>query len=199
LDALKLPQFSLQRFARLFVLLVLFVTAVSYVLGFLSDNPLAYFAGFESREAYLSRHLGGYYAAVQFINANLPQNSKTLFLWEPRSYYALRAVQPDAILDAFIGHRSKLHDADSIIAELSKAGYTHILLSRTGLDYQLQTGYDPITSDDMAALIDLVSRKATLVYGKIPFQVVTRNGKPSLFGAQDDPYAIYAIGQGGMP
>jgi hypothetical protein len=199
LDTITLSQFSLQRFARLLVLFVLGFTALGYAIGLASDNVLGYLAGAESREAYLSSHLGGYYAAIQFMNRNLSTDSKTLFLWEPRSYYASRAVQPDAILDAFTHRRWLLHDADSIAAALGEEGYTHILLSRTGLDYLLQTGYDPIGSDDMAVLTDLVSRDLKQVYGKTSFQIVTREGKPSVLGEADDPYAIYEIVPRGTP
>ncbi len=193
LDALTLTQFSLQRFARLFVLFVLGVTALSYLLGFAATNPLALIAGSQSRQGYLSSQLGDYYAAIQFLNHNLPTNSKTFFLWEPRSYYAARPVQPDVILDAFADRRSKYPDANAFAASLRAEGYTHVLLSRAGLDYLLQSGYDPISSQDLRVLQNLVSHDLRLVYGKTPFQIVTRDGKPALLDAEEDPYAIYEI------
>jgi 4-amino-4-deoxy-L-arabinose transferase-like glycosyltransferase len=192
LDALALSQFSLQRFARLLVLLVLALTALGYCIGVASGNALAYLVGAESRDAYLARHLGGYYAAMQFVN-ELPAASKVLFLWEPRSYYARRVVQPDAILDAFAHRRATLRDADSIAAALRSEGYTHILLSRGGLDYILQTGYDSITLEDAQVLQELLSRHAKPVYGKTPFEIVARENKPALRGAAEEPYAIYEL------
>jgi 4-amino-4-deoxy-L-arabinose transferase-like glycosyltransferase len=192
LAAIDLPQFSLQRFARLLVLLVLGLTAFSYALGFASVNAFGYLAGFESRDAYLARALGGYYAAVQFVNT-LPSNSKTLFLWEPRSYYARRAVQPDAILDAFADRWSHFPAADAFAAELSREGYTHILLNRAGLDYLLQSGYDPIDHREIALLQDLTARDWKQVYGRTPFEIVARDGKPAVLGANNDAYAIYEI------
>ncbi len=192
LAVIDLPQFSLQRFARLLVLLVLGLTAFSYALGFASVNAFGYLAGFESRDVYLARALGGYYAAIQFVNT-LPPNSKTLFLWEPRSYYARRTVQPDAILDAFAHLHSQFHDADSLAAALRQQGYTHILLSRVGLNYLLQTAYDPIAANDTQMLQDLTVRDLKQVYGKTPFEIVMRGGAPTLLGASNDQYAVYEI------
>jgi len=193
LAALDLPQFSIQRFARLVIALVLGLTVSSQALNLASDNALAYLAGFESREAYLTRHLDGYYAAIQFVNANLPANARVYFLWEPRSYYAERAVQPDAILDAWAHLRWQYHDVDSIAAALRERGYTHLLLSRSGLDFMLQTGNDPITLDDARALEALAARHLRQIYGKTPLETVTRNDKPAVLGAADAPYAIYEI------
>ena len=187
-----LPQFSLQRFARLLVLLVLGLTAFNYAMGFASDNVFAYLSGFESRDTYLAGTLGGYYKAIQYVNT-LPPSSQTLFLWEPRSYYARRNVQPDAILDAFAHLDSQFHDADSLTAALRQQGYTHILLSRIGLDYLLQTAYDPIATADTQLLQEMTARYWKQVYGNTPFEIVTRDGVPALLNASDDQYAVYEI------
>ncbi len=193
LAAFDLPQFSLARFARLVVLSVCGLTALSYALGFASDGALGYLAGAESRDAYLTRHLGGYYAALKFVNANLPKEARVLFLWEPRSYYADRAAQPDAILDAWAHLHWQYDDADSIAVVLRERGYTHVLLSRAGLDFMLQTGNDPISPEDIRALEEFASRHLHLVYGKTPLQITIRNGKPAVLNASEEPYAVYEI------
>jgi hypothetical protein len=192
LSAFDLPQFSLQRFARLVMLLVFGLTALGYAIGFASGGTFAYLVGVESREAYLARHLGAYGAALRFINTELPRDARIVFLWEPRSYYAARATQPDAILDAWTHLRWQYHDSATIAAELRARGYTHVLLHRAGLDYFLQSGYDPISLDDVRALEELLAR-ADQVYGKTPLQIVTREGKPAVLNAAEDAYAIYAL------
>jgi len=189
LEVLDLPQFSLQRFARLLVLVVLGLTTLSYALAFASENVLATLAGFESREAYLSRHLGGYYAAMQFVNNKLPSDSKTLFLWEPRSYYARRTVQPDAILDAFNHLRYLYRDADGIARALREQGYTHILLNRAGLNYFFSSQTDPIDVNELGELQALLTRHASQIYGTIPFEVA--NG--AIIRAEQEPYAVYEL------
>jgi len=192
LSAFDLPHFSLQRFTRLVMWLVLGLTALGYAIGFASSGTLAYLVGAESREAYLARHLGAYGAALRFINTALPRDARIVFLWEPRSYYAARATQPDAILDAWTHLRWQYHDSVTIAAEWRARGYTHVLLHRAGLDYFLQSGYDPISLDDVRALEELLAR-ADQVYGKTPLQIVPREGKPAVLNAAEDAYAIYAL------
>ncbi|MCX7841279.1 MAG: hypothetical protein N2559_17725, partial [Anaerolineae bacterium] len=193
LSALDMPQFSLQRFTRLVVLLVLGLTALGYAIGFASSSALAYLVGAESRAAYLTRHLGEYGAAMQFINTQLPREARILFLWEPRVYYAERAAQPDSILDAGAHWRWQYRDVDAIAAEWRARGYTHVLLSRAGLDFILQSGYDPVSLDDARALEELLARYATLVYGKTSLQIVMREGKPAVSNADKESYAIYRL------
>jgi hypothetical protein len=147
--------FSLQWFVTTVLLLALGLNAVSSALHFVSDSPLAYLAGFESRESYLTRHLGLYYTTVVHINENLPPSAKVLFLWEPRSYYCQRDCQPDAILDKFKHLTYKYHDAEGIAEYLHREGVTHLLLYQTGLEHILGARFDPITPDDMAALSTL--------------------------------------------
>lgn len=193
LSALDLPQFSLQRFTRLVVLLILGLTALGYAIGFASSGALAYLVGAESRAAYLMRNLGEYGAAIRFINTQLPRDAHVLFLWEPRVYYAERAAQPDSILDAWAHLRWRYRDVEAIAAELRARGYTHILLSRAGLDFILQSGYDPVSLDDARALEELLARYANQVYGKTSLHSVVREGRPSLASTTNDAYAVYEI------
>jgi hypothetical protein len=192
LSAFDLQQFSLQRFTRLVMLLVLGLTALGYAIGFASSGTLAYLVGAESRAAYLARQLGAYDAALRFVNTQLPRDARVLFLWEPRSYYAARATQPDAILDAWAHLRWQYHDAATIAGEWRARGYTHVLLNRVGLDYILQSGYDPVSLDDVHVLEELLAR-ADQVYGKTPLHIVTREGKPAVLNAAEDAYAIYRL------
>ncbi len=192
LVVLDLKQFSLQRFARLLLILVVCLTALSYVLNFASNNPFRYLSGAESRDAFLARQLGDYYSAVQFVNKQLRPGDKVLFLWEPRSYYVQRAVQPDVILDTLPHLHWQYHSADSIVAALRASGYTHILLDRQGLNYLLQSGYDAITADDVQVLLDM-QRQLKQIYGRIPLEIASRQGMPAVAEADQDRYAIYEI------
>ncbi len=192
LVAFNLKAFSLHRFARLVVMLVLGLTAVSYILSFASNDPFRYLGGAESRPAFLARHLGDYYGAVQFMNSQLKPTDKVLFLWEPRSYYVQRAVQPDTILDVLPHLRWQYHSADSIIAALRAEGFTHILLDRQGLNYLLQTGYDPITDEDIQILRDM-QHYLNQVYGHVPLEIASHPSMLSVVGVESDRYAIYEI------
>ncbi len=193
LRALDFAQFSLHRFARLVVLLVMLLTFSSYAIEIIADNPLRFLAGLESRDDYLSRRLGPYYAAIQYVNHNLPTTSRVLFLWETRSYYAQRWVQPDASLDLFPHWTWQLPDADSVVALWRSEGYTHVLMSRIGLDFMIQSEGGPVTVRDLGILQEIVKRDLRQVYGQIPFEVVSRDGKLRVVGADQEAYAVYEL------
>ena len=193
LGALDFAQFSLQRFARLLVVLVLGFTLVNYIFSFAANYPLPYLVGAETRDAFVARNLGDYDRVVQFVNTQLPAKANVLALWEPRSYYLDRPVQPDAVLDIFAHLRWQYRDANAIASVLRRAGYTHVLLNRSGVNYLLQSGYDPIADTDIQVLETLVTQHFKQVYGKIPFQVISNDGRPALLDADNDPYAVYEI------
>lgn len=156
--------FSLQWFVTTVLLLALGLNAVSSALHFISDSPLPYLTGFESKESYLTRHLGLYYTSVFHINENLPPSAKVLFLWEPRSYYCQRDCWPDAILDKFKHLTYKYHDAEGIAEYLHREGVTHLLLYQAGLEYILEAQFDPITPDDVATLAALQGSYLRLIH-----------------------------------
>jgi len=193
LDALTLPQFSVHRFARAIVFLVLVLGAANNTLSLAADNPLRYLGGYESREAYLVRHLGALYDAAKFVNTQLPANAKVLFLWEPRGYYFQRDVQPDSILDQIANLHWRWQSVEKIAAALRAEGYTHVLLNRAGLDYHLQSGYDPLTQDELSTLLALESNYFKQIYGNIGLEIETRDGKRVIIGATQEPYAVYEL------
>ncbi|MFB0534011.1 MAG: ArnT family glycosyltransferase [Anaerolineae bacterium] len=156
--------FSLQWFVTTVLLLTLGLNAVSSALHFISDSPLPYLTGFESKENYLTRHLGLYYTTVVHINENLPPSAKILFLWEPRSYYCQRNCWPDALLDKFKHLTYKYHDAEGVAEYLHREGVTHLLLYQTGLEYILEARFDPITPDDVATLTALQEDHLRLIH-----------------------------------
>jgi len=156
--------FSLQWFVTTVLLLALGLNAVSSALHFISDSPLPYVAGFESRESYLTRHLGLYYTTMVHINENLPPSARVLFLWEPRSYYCQRDCWPDALLDKFKHLTYQYRDAEGNAEYLHREGVTHLLLYQTGLEHILEARFDPITPDDMAALSVLQEDHLRLIH-----------------------------------
>jgi hypothetical protein len=150
--------FSLQWFVTTVLLLTLGLNAVASTLHFTSDSPLPYLTGFESKESYLTRHLGLYHTTVVHINENLPTSAKILFLWEPRSYYCQRDCWPDALLDRFL-HLTYLYpDADALARAWAEAGVTHVLLYRLGMEVIIQADFDPVTPRDLAIMDDLRTR-----------------------------------------
>jgi hypothetical protein len=188
LRPLDLPQFSLQRFARLVIALVFALTLSSYALAFASNSLLAYLVGAESRADYLARTLGAYDRAAQFIAKQLPADARILALWEPRSYYIQRAIQPDAILDQFPYLLAQTRDADAIARRWQSEGYTHVLLNRQGLNAMLTSQYDPVSLDDVRVLQQVLARHAQAIHGE-PLEIV--NG--AIKNADAAPYVLYAL------
>lgn len=183
-----LAQFSLQRFMRLLTVIILGLTLLSYALAFVANNPFAFINGSVSRDSFLEGSLGDYYGAAKFINTELPRNARLVTLWEPRSYYIHRAIQPDVILDLFEHRLSQTRDMETIALGWRNAGYTHLLLYRKGLNQLFTSQYDPISFGDVQTLQMLLTRYGRLIYGE-PLEV-EGNG---IVHAESAPYAIYAL------
>ena len=144
--------FSVHRFVLLVLAVALALNALSFVLAFISDSPLPYILGLETKDIYLNRHLGEYYRAVSFVNEDLPPSARVLFLWEPRSYYCQRDCQPDAILDKFKHLTYEYGDGEGITEWLHAQGISHVLFHKAGLEHMLTARFDPILPTDVAVL-----------------------------------------------
>ncbi len=156
----KLPQFdlskfSVSRFVNIAVGLALVLTIVDVGLLTLKINPAPYVVGLESRDEYLTRRLGAHYAAMQQINQQLPPNARVVFLWEPRSYYCRLDCQPDSILDRFPHLVYQYRSTEAIAQAWQKAGATHVLIHRSGLDFLLQEQPEMIDVDTLQSLENL--------------------------------------------
>ncbi|MCP4427695.1 MAG: hypothetical protein GY803_24690, partial [Chloroflexi bacterium] len=96
------PQFSLHRFLKLALGLVLALNLISQFTDWLPRAPWTYVVGGDSRAVTLRRALGAHYAAMEAIN-ELPPDAVVAFLYEPRSYYCDRDCRPDSKIDE-LGH-----------------------------------------------------------------------------------------------
>jgi hypothetical protein len=153
LRALDTRFFSLQRLVGMSVALVLAANLSYQVICVLRIRPLPVLVGEESRDAFLTRTLGAHYAAMQLVDEHVPADGRVLFLWEPRSYYCSRSVQPDAILERWAWLRHQYgDDLTAISRRLDQEGYTHVLLHRTGLELVREAELDPLTEADWNAL-----------------------------------------------
>lgn len=152
LGTLDTPHFSLRRLVGMSVVLVLASNLCYQLLGVVRIDPLGVLVGEESREAFLTRNLGAHYAAMELVNERVPAEGRVLFLWEPRSYYCRRAVQPDPILErwAWLLHQHG-GNVDDVARALQDEGYTHLLFHRAGFDFVRQDQLDPPDESDLAA------------------------------------------------
>jgi hypothetical protein len=123
---------------RLFIKKVLFLILVGSLvwnMWFLGKQFLAvgYYKpvlGMEEERAFLIRKVPGY-LALEFINRNLPKNSRTLCVWTGvYGYYIDRQYYSDTFIEDFTLKR--LIDTSATGKEfsqrLTQAGYTHIFL-----------------------------------------------------------------------
>ncbi|HET9909123.1 MAG TPA: glycosyltransferase family 39 protein [Anaerolineales bacterium] len=134
----------------------IFVNLLDMGLILLSRNPLAIATGIVTKESYLSRYQPGYADALRIISQLSPQ-SKTYFLFEPRSYGMHRAVQPDAILDNF-SHDIFLHKTpEDIISAWQAEGYTHVLVNKRNAEAILENRGEGPLLDEVTGSLKLVS------------------------------------------
>ena len=193
LNVLDVSLFSFQRFSSIVVLVVLASTALGYALDFAGDNPLGYIAGIESRESWLTRHLGDYLTVTEFMNTRLPAGAKILFLWEPRSYYVNRSVQPDTTVDNSPHLQSLFPTAAGLVDALRRAGYTHILVNRAGLENLLETHGHPVSVGELNTLNELTARYLRQVYPDKPLEPFTLGDVPTVKDAETGPYGVYEM------
>jgi hypothetical protein len=149
------PRFSIRRFANLLIGLALALNLVELSLSFVQVNPLAYLAGSETRAEYLTHRLGAYYAAVTQMNQTLPPTAVVLFLWEPRSYFCQMECRPDSILDQLAHDQYLYGSADKIVEAWQKAGITHVLLHRQGLEFVKHEGTEALHQPALDQLVVL--------------------------------------------
>lgn len=194
LARLELPQFNVQRFASLLIMLALIFNLTSNVLATFFNRPFDVLLGIETRQEFLTRQLGDHYTLSQWLNENVPRDARIVSLWEPRTYYIERAIEADALLDRF-GHLFFLYegDANKIAAEWRNEGFTHVLLFRAGLNDFLQSQYDPISEAEMKTLQELETNHLRLVYDRASLGLFTNEKGLALKDWETQPYAVYEI------
>jgi len=126
--------FSLRRFVGVAIGLVLLLNLGEQGLELLTRQPLVVVSGQETRQTYLQRNLGSHYEAMQALDDHTPPDARLLFLWEPRSYYAPRHAQPDAILDQWPHLVEQYRSTDKSADALRAEGITHILWHQQGAE-----------------------------------------------------------------
>jgi hypothetical protein len=188
-----LPSFSLSRFARLVATFVLGLSVTAQAIDLAALNPLPFLTGLESSDEYLSRRLTprGYYDAMQNLAALSPKD-KVLFLWEPRGYYAQGRAQvsPDALLDRFGDLRFRYGSPLAMADSLRDEGYTHILLSRVGLNYFVTNRSDAVSPQDIVALQRMLADDCRQISGDSSVEFAADG---SIVNAESDTYALYEI------
>jgi len=161
------------------------VSVVAFVTVFISFNifylknywntlqPLQYVLGEETKEAFLSRHVGSY-PAIRYINDTLPQDARVFLMFlGGRGYYLERDYwhEPSFGMNSLKEMVQSSKSEEDFQSVMQKIAYTHVLLRTDMFDKFLRDNY---------------SREEIVLF----FNRVKRYWKP-LFGA--GLYAVYEI------
>ncbi len=157
------PHFSLKRLVTMAIGLVLAMTLFTQTIQFLAINPLAYLVGAESRELFLRRQMDEHAAALFAIN-DLPSSARVQFMWEPRSYLAVRSLRADPLLDALPHLIATNGNLDAGVQRLKGEGFTHILVFEAGVNRALQLLPDQFSEVDLQNLRRLENDYARVIY-----------------------------------
>ncbi len=120
--------------------------------------------GFRDAETFLVDNLGWYGPAMDALR-ELPESSRVLMLWEPRSLYCAPLCEPDEIIDRWLRERYENYSAGArtpveILENWRNAGYTHLLYYKLGADF-IRLEDASYALDDWLALDALLNQLGT--------------------------------------
>jgi hypothetical protein len=155
LDGLNFPGLRIGRVSGVLVLVVFFFSVIQVAAGaFELGAPQALMA-LKTRRAYLEENQGWYARAMEAVG-ELPEGSRALMLWEPRSLYCAPKCQPDEVLDRWLNELRSEQSPQEIVQTWRAQGFTHLLFYRFGADY-IQQHDSRYTSNDWQALTGILS------------------------------------------
>ena len=157
----KISQVRVGRLIASLMVLSYALTALTFLIVFVSANPLPLLLGLETKQDYLEDQLGWYAVAMETIN-DLPSQSKILFLWESRPYYCESTCIPDTILDRWWYYRRTLGEADQISSQLRSENITHVLIYDLGVKMD-KDGQPMIKESDWHELERFVNEELVLL------------------------------------
>ena len=127
----SINSFGLKLFIALSILLVPLGYNVQYLATqFAEVNPLSYLTGDLTRDQYITKHRFEY-PAMQYINKNLPEDSRILFVFlGKRGYYCDREYIFDMNNSKSTIERlvKKANNVNEIYQGIRKSGVTHLLI-----------------------------------------------------------------------
>ncbi len=120
-----------------FTLALIMVEAVQTTF---SRQPVQYFFGLISRDAYLEHKLGLYHTAMGRFS-ELPDGSQVRFLWEPRTFYCPPTVicEPDTLTDAWARPIRSGLTPDEVFEGWQAQGEDYVLVWRLGFEFSAYT------------------------------------------------------------
>ncbi len=146
-------------------------------LGWLKTyNTEAVIFGSESKQSYLSKFIPSYpqtpYPAIEFINKNLPQNARVLFIGEQRGFYMERDYVAATVFDIhpLLTWIRDSETPDDLLKRFKEAGITHMLLNKHLLIGQHENGIDilPLNERESAVFAVFQNQHLKMIFEKKP-------------------------------
>lgn len=151
----------LGRLASALVVLILALNLLESGLVFTGWGPIRVALGIDTAQTYVENNLGWYARAVMAVR-DLPPGSKTLMLWEPRSYACQPYCTPDEVIDRWLQARydgaSVARSEAEILASWRAAGFTHLLVHHSGVEFIRGSGDPAYTEEDWTTLGRMLAR-----------------------------------------
>lgn len=140
------------------IVIALFITLVAQIASFISMNPVYYLLGIETKSSYLTRsNPARIQPVIEYVNENLPSESRILLLWEKRGYYLERKYMEDASGNILAMVMYQTQNPAKAAEELKKMGYTHILCDTNLPSSWFGSGYN--RESENKAIKDLGTRE----------------------------------------
>ena len=125
--------------------------------------PMNYVSGKESRDDFISRHVGSY-PAVKYINDHTPENSRImLILLADRGYYLDRAYESTRQMGIIHRIVAASSDDKTFRIYIRSLGYTHLLVRTDLFQKYLQDNYPEETIEN---LFRCLARETEMIYQK---------------------------------
>lgn len=141
--------FSLRRVLMMLTALTLVFVLLSQLLLTVGLNPWPYLLGQQSRDDYLDAYVSQHFhQTITYLNQNLTDLDRVLFIWEPRSYGCQVPHRADVLLDNFPQLMARYASPEDILAGLQDEGFTHILVNEYVYPWILRDF--PITAEEQA-------------------------------------------------
>jgi hypothetical protein len=169
LATVRIGQVRARVVAGVLVSAVLFLGLAETTRSVAAANPVATLIGGQSQTQYLENALGGYEPAMRAV-ASLPPGSRTVFLWEPRGLYASPTAQADVWIDRWYLDRRAWGEPQAIVRSWRDAGFTHLLLWRSGADFERAHRLE-LNEADWAALDGLLSSLPAPLYSAGGYEI----------------------------
>jgi hypothetical protein len=135
LDGIRAFKIRLGRLLAAGIVLVCALSLWQDLQAAVIHKPLNVVMGVDVPEDYLEARLGWFLPAMRAVR-ELPGETRTLFLWEPRGFYAPSSSLPDVWIDRWYLARREIGFPGAILEEWKKAGFTHLLVYHDGAEFE---------------------------------------------------------------